>query len=152
MRSHGSFFVNSLLLRVNLVKIRKASLVTSCQGLPLTFRVTLCAGTEDYLECVGVLPTFRWSLRKRKMRLRELCQPGSLLSQPQAPPGFAGGEQGCGANPAKPTQASVVRARAVGGLEGGEKEEETLSQKSGSTCSWGDESGGAAAESLAPQS
>lgn len=65
----------------------------------------------------------------------------------------SGRTQPRGSAEAKPTAPSVVRARAVGGLGGGEEEEEeTPSRKSVSTCSWGDKSGEAAAESPAPQS
>lgn len=94
--------MNSLLLRVNLVKTRNASLVMSCQGLPLTFWLTLSAGAEEHLECVSVLLTLSWPLRKRKMELREPCRLGERpLTAPRPVPEFAGAEQGCGANAAR---------------------------------------------------
>ena len=66
--------------------------------------------------------------------------------------GLRGQSRGDAAPGQNPVAASVVRARAVGGLGGGEKEEETPSGTRLCTCSWGDTSGVAAAEPPAPQS
>lgn len=66
------------------------------------------------------------------MKPQEFWQLGERsLGAPRAVPGFEGGEHGCGASPARwlgwgKTHSSLSsRARGVGGLGGGEKEEET---------------------------